>query len=182
MATNPNPKNAAVGERIRAGYIKAGYNRNQFSRFLDVNYTTVINWEKGKKVPSGENLQAIATALGTTVEWLMNGDETTPRRGVSPSPSPGYEAAAEGAWEEFLRTDANIVKLFSPDELEEIRGIRFRSGAPGSASFYRHIAMAKLDHRGGKDIAEALDADDITPEDDGHFSFKPAASRAQSRG
>jgi transcriptional regulator with XRE-family HTH domain len=149
-----------IGERIRVAYTRAGHNRSQFTRLVGVNYTTVIHWEKGTKTPSGDNLQAMATTLGTTVDWILNGDAKT---SASHSPQPGYQKAAESAWHEFLRTDANLVKLFSPQELAEIRDIRFRSGAPSSASFYRHIAMAKLDHRSGADIVEALDAEDVTP-------------------
>lgn len=158
-----------VGERIREAYLKAGYNRNRFARLIDVNYTTIYNWEKGVRLPSATSLEAIAAATGTSATSLLTGDPEAVSQSAHHSPQPGYLKAAEKAWSEFLKGNPTIVALFTQDELEEIKGIRFRAGAPASPSFYLHVAMAMLDHRSGRDLLEALDANDITPEPNGTF-------------
>src|SRR5687767_29721 len=159
------PSNAEnIGMCIRAGYLEAGYNRRTFPKKLGVDYKTVFNSEKGVKKPSAESLLAAAELLGKSLDDLLK--MPAPADGGRPkheSPKPGHEKAADRIWQEFLVTDARLVALFSPEELAEIRSIRFRSGAPSSPSFYRFIAQAKLEHRAGRDIVEALDAEDITP-------------------
>jgi transcriptional regulator with XRE-family HTH domain len=53
-----------TGQRIRDAYLRAGYNRSQFARALDVHYTTVIAWENSTQAPKDENIRLVADLLG----------------------------------------------------------------------------------------------------------------------
>lgn len=171
------PKYKEIGERIRRGYLELGYNRRQFCRAVEIDYTACINWEKGLKMPSGDSLLRISKVLHKTVDFIVSGGPEPVRN----SPMPGYMKIADQAFEEFLRVDASLAKQFSKEELAEIREIRFRAGAPSSPGFYRYIALAKLEHRRGVDLAQALDAEDVTPKHKAGESLTLSAAPRQTK-
>lgn len=95
------PKNDAplvgvtLGQRIRVAYMRAGLNRAQFARALDVAYTTVFSWDRNQKRPNVENLRRIAEFTGWTVEQLL---------GEKPPAEIQHRALMEQAVEEFLES------------------------------------------------------------------------------
>ncbi|MDY3869601.1 MAG: helix-turn-helix transcriptional regulator, partial [Pyramidobacter sp.] len=50
-------------------------NQSQLAELCGVHPVTVSNWERGQKQPEGNNLQALATALGVTTDYLMGREE-----------------------------------------------------------------------------------------------------------
>lgn len=72
---SPNPKALSIGKRIRGAYTKAGFNRSQFVREMDVAYMSAFRWEKGEAVPGGENLAKIAALTEVSVAWLLGEEE-----------------------------------------------------------------------------------------------------------
>ena len=63
LATMTPEKELNVGLRIRAAYLRRGYNRTTFAKALDIHYTTVDSWERGKQEPSRENVALAAEIL-----------------------------------------------------------------------------------------------------------------------
>ncbi len=49
---------------------KKGLNGVKLAEMLGVSHATVVNWEKGKKIPSVLNALDLAKALDTTVEQI----------------------------------------------------------------------------------------------------------------
>jgi DNA-binding XRE family transcriptional regulator len=82
----------AVGRRIRAAYVRAGYNRTSFAKVIDVHPTAIIAWEKGKPIKP-ENLEIVADMTGTTAQELMFGASSASRT---------QPAKHHKAWDDFL--------------------------------------------------------------------------------
>lgn len=82
----------SVGGRIKAAYVEAGMNRSQFARQLEVAYTTVYNWELGKKSPRSKSLQAIEALTGVSVSALLG----KPDMPVGPDAWPAFATSPQG--------------------------------------------------------------------------------------
>ncbi len=59
--------------RVRLAMIKKGHTRTEFARSIGSNRSTVWSWFNGKRLPSDEQLRAIAEALDVPLEWLLAG-------------------------------------------------------------------------------------------------------------
>ena len=70
-----------------------GLTRHQLADRLHIAYTTVYNWERGKKVPNLLMLKPLCEALGVEAEMFRRLDEPPP----SPVEQYLVPAAAEGA-------------------------------------------------------------------------------------
>lgn len=66
-----------IGDRIRKKRIEKGMTLEQLANFLDVGHQAVSKYEKGvvTNIPL-ERIEALAKALGTTTEYLINGNKT----------------------------------------------------------------------------------------------------------
>lgn len=62
--------------RLRS--IRGDLDQKEFARAIGVRQSAVSNYEKGR-IPKAPILQKIADYGGTTVEWLLKGDEETKR-------------------------------------------------------------------------------------------------------
>lgn len=111
-----------------------GMNRAQFARAMDVHYTTVNDWEKGKKTPNPENLQLAADIGRTTVEWLMTGE--------GPTPVSGVRRKTYAAFAEFLKNSPSI-KNASPDHLEILGARVYPDGHEPTTQTYE-MALLEL--------------------------------------
>lgn len=77
---------AAVGLRMYAARMAKGVKQKVFAKDLGLpDARTLWRWEYGHQLPDTETFALIAAALGTTVEWLLNGGEGGP----VPDPAPG---------------------------------------------------------------------------------------------
>lgn len=65
----------AVGNRIRAARARAGLTQPEMSVLLGMSFSVVAHWETGRSLPKLGTLEKVANILGTSVEWLMTGDE-----------------------------------------------------------------------------------------------------------
>lgn len=73
------PKNAALGTRIKDVRTNLNYTQNQFAKKLSVNRRTVSRWENGFHTPKSDQLHRIAKLAGKGIIWLMyNEDYSTP--------------------------------------------------------------------------------------------------------
>jgi transcriptional regulator with XRE-family HTH domain len=102
MSAKPEP--ATIGQRIRAAYLRRGYNRTSFSKAIDVHYTNVAAWERGDQQPSRANVSLSAEILGVPEAELY-----------------GYTAPTREypAFEEWLRTSEGE---YAPEDLRTIMG------------------------------------------------------------
>lgn len=115
------------GERLRAAYLARGFNRSQFTRALDVAYTTVLAWERDKSTPTQENLEAASVVLGVPSSVL---------RGE-------HDAMTEAdyiEWGRFLETDDG--KGMADSERVALGSMRFAPTDPPSVDRYRAILVA----------------------------------------
>lgn len=48
------------------------------ARAADVSNMTLSDWKRGKTTPKTDTMQKIANYLGTTVEYLLTGEEKSP--------------------------------------------------------------------------------------------------------
>ncbi len=66
-----------VGKRIEELRKKAGFTLKDFGNELGVQVSYAHEIEKKIGCPSGKNLRKIADALGTTVEYLLAGEDVS---------------------------------------------------------------------------------------------------------
>lgn len=66
-----------VRKRLKAIRENLGLNQSQFADKLKISQAAISQFEDGKRVPSIETLDKIATALGMTVASLLTGEDTT---------------------------------------------------------------------------------------------------------
>lgn len=117
-----------VGERIRAAYIAAGYNRHTFALAMGSAYTTVNAWEKQDTAPSDDLLRRASELTGVPPSVLRG--ETAP-----------VDEAQYEAWRAFLETEKG--RSMSDGERFALSTMRFDASAksPERASVERYIAL-----------------------------------------
>ena len=64
----------AVGDQIRRARKKAGLKQSELAEKLGVAVITIGQYERNQRQPRYDQLQRIAAALGTTVNWLLPPD------------------------------------------------------------------------------------------------------------
>lgn len=64
-----------IGERIAHKREEAGLNQSELGRRLGLSAQAVQKWESGKSTPRNAKLSDIAAILGTTISYLIQGDE-----------------------------------------------------------------------------------------------------------
>lgn len=117
-----------VGERIRAAYIAAGFNRHTFAQAMGTAYTTINAWEKQDAAP-GDDLLRKASELTKVPPSVLRGE-------AAPVDEAQYEA-----WRAFLETDAG--RSMSDGERFALSTMRFDSKgkSPERASIERYTAI-----------------------------------------
>lgn len=63
-----------LAEKIIYCRKKSGLSQDALAEKLNVSRQAVSKWETGESVPETKNLLALASALGTTVDWLLSPD------------------------------------------------------------------------------------------------------------
>lgn len=119
---------ATVGDRIRNAYMRAGLNRSQLQRAMDVSYTTIIAWEKNTKDIRGSNLQRLSDVTGFSVDAILGRSQV--------EQPPAYPAL-----EEFLRSKKGAP--YTDDELARLRAYRSSTGVPTTTTFYQYLAAIR---------------------------------------
>lgn len=74
------------GERIYNLRKKSGLSQEEFADKLGVSRQAVSKWETGQSVPDSEKAAAIGAFFGVSLDWLINGTETT-ARATEPAPA-----------------------------------------------------------------------------------------------
>ncbi|MEZ2829064.1 S24 family peptidase [Serratia liquefaciens] len=64
-----------MNDRIRSRRKELKLTQDTLAKRIGVNRVTVTGWESGDYKPGGENLQALATALSCTPNWLLDGGD-----------------------------------------------------------------------------------------------------------
>jgi transcriptional regulator with XRE-family HTH domain len=77
VSMSATPKPATIGQRIRAAYLRRGYNRTSFSKAIDVHYTNIAAWERGDQQPSRANVSLAAEILNIPEAELYGYTEPT---------------------------------------------------------------------------------------------------------
>ncbi|MFK5947792.1 MAG: helix-turn-helix transcriptional regulator [Methylococcales bacterium] len=62
-----------IGKRIKT--IRGDKNQEEFAALLGVKRGAISNYEKGRRLPNNEVLEAIGNIGNTTVSWILNGGE-----------------------------------------------------------------------------------------------------------
>lgn len=142
LAGTPLPAKKTLGERVRAAYVRAGYNRSEMARLLDRSLPTIKSWElAGTGDPEGvqdikqSDLRAIADLCGVTVEWLATGRmESRVVPDHEPNEPPYW------TWREFLREEGDRL---SDDERRELAQHRRREGIPSVAYYKAQLGLLR---------------------------------------
>ena len=64
----------SYGESIKIARIKAGLTQQRLADMIGVDRSTICNYEKEKRVPSGKELINLANALNVSIDYLFNQD------------------------------------------------------------------------------------------------------------
>lgn len=64
-----------VGGRIRQLRVAFGWTQSELARRIGVTENAVTQYETGRAMPKPVNLQRVAEAFETSVEWLMTGGD-----------------------------------------------------------------------------------------------------------
>jgi transcriptional regulator with XRE-family HTH domain len=74
IAVRRPPTPDTVGTRIRALRLARGLTQDQLATSLDVSRSAVAQWETDRAGQLRGNIMRIAASLGTTVEFLLQGE------------------------------------------------------------------------------------------------------------
>ena len=108
-----------VGARIAALRKEKGLTQAELAERLCVSYQAVSNWERGESMPDIFKLPALANALGTTADALLNDREEEAPASVAAPLAQGIPQTPQRAFEPKPAKDAARAKIkFS--QLEEV--------------------------------------------------------------
>src|SRR5262245_3628852 len=82
-----------IKDRIKTAMRRAGLTQSELAKRIGLSQAAVSGWVKGKKMPTTENIKAMAKALDATPQWLAYGE--------GPGPKPDVAAARE-AYQDLL--------------------------------------------------------------------------------
>ncbi|CDH01165.1 LexA family protein [Xenorhabdus bovienii] len=63
-----------IGERIRLRRKELKLTQRELGRFVGVSHVAISQWEKEDTEPKGDNLLALASALGCSAEYVLKGE------------------------------------------------------------------------------------------------------------
>lgn len=63
-------------ERLKSLRKQRGVSQAELAKMIEVHFTQVSRYERGETKPNSEAITKMATALNTTVDYLMNGTTT----------------------------------------------------------------------------------------------------------
>lgn len=80
-------KEVTLGDRIKTAYLEAGLNRAEFCRKAGLDYSTVMAWEAGDRLPRMSSLLKVVGVTGVSLQWLTTGEGSLKNLN-EPSPEP----------------------------------------------------------------------------------------------
>lgn len=99
-------------DRIFGLLDKMPIEQQEFAKLVGVSDDTASNWRRRKSASYSKYLSKIAEALGTTVEYLLTGDEKKP----APTPKNGDELDRDTIMAAFMGGDMDM----SPEERDAL--------------------------------------------------------------
>lgn len=64
-----------IGERVKELRVQRGLTQQQLADKVNLTYVQIGRYERGGTMPGGDALKKLADVLGTTTDFLMNGDQ-----------------------------------------------------------------------------------------------------------
>jgi len=95
-----------LASRIRTARLAQGLTQDQLARTVGVTRSAVAQWETGRAGQVGSNLARIARALGTSVAYLLSGEQDA---GGAPLPLRGDEMALLRAYRDCTPEDRALL-------------------------------------------------------------------------
>lgn len=133
---------ATMGQRIQAARLRAGLNKTQFGKLVDVSAPTIDAWEADKKEIRLSNLERVAEVTGFSVEELRGAEARVVRDDETPA-----------ALLEFAEQRKAQGRPISDERLATLSGYRWKGGAPTAQTFA--FFDAALDSMLPEDVARA---------------------------
>lgn len=99
-------------DRIFGLLDKMPIEQQEFAKLVGVSDDTASNWRRRKSASYSKYLSKIAEALGTTVEYLLTGNEKKP----APAPKNGDELDRDAIMAAFIGGDMDM----SPEERDAL--------------------------------------------------------------
>lgn len=75
-----------LADRIAKARNHAGLSQAELAEKLPAARNTLSRWERGDMQPSQRSLEAISRATGVSLDWLLQGDPTSPSEAPSALP------------------------------------------------------------------------------------------------
>ncbi|WP_338510117.1 LexA family protein [Erwinia aphidicola] len=118
-------KKTTVGERIRARRKELRLTQKDLAAKVGVSHVSISQWEKDETSPRGDNLLALAKAMGVTAHYISTGEEAASN--VSPSTMgtkriPILSYVQAGLWTESLEIrgyDGSMSYLLTDDDYSD---------------------------------------------------------------
>jgi transcriptional regulator with XRE-family HTH domain len=101
-----DPHATELALRIRTARLAQGLTQDQLARTVGVTRSAVAQWETGRAGQVGSNLARIARALGTSVAYLLSGEQDA---GGTPLPLRGDEMALLRAYRDCTPEDRALL-------------------------------------------------------------------------
>lgn len=74
-----DPRAMSIGMRIRDQRLKMAFTQAELGGMVGVSDNAITQYETGRSVPRPKRLEGLAMALGTSVTWLLTGDDPAER-------------------------------------------------------------------------------------------------------
>lgn len=100
--------------------LQAGLSQKFVAKTLKVASPSVSNWESGKTMPTPENLSALASLYGVSVDYLLGRDEPdTPAEAVPFNPRTDYAKTHGPETQEIINMILDKMEGMTEPEKEE---------------------------------------------------------------
>ncbi len=106
-----------IGSRIKYCRNLLNLTQKQFAEKLNIHRSVISMWEKESRIPDVKNCNKIAQLASVEINWLINGEGTTPIINYS-----GIQTDKIG--NKATQTDKEFLVNLSPEEKEIINLIR----------------------------------------------------------
>jgi phage repressor protein C with HTH and peptisase S24 domain len=115
-----------IGKRIARARDALGFTQERLAEMVGVGQSTVADWETGKTTPRHKTLEKVVTALNTSMNYILLGQELGPVGGVDPNAK--ASTSVSGAL-----TDAPATAVLHGEEFRAIPVYDIRAAAGAGA-------------------------------------------------
>lgn len=106
---------ASISQRLKDARIKSGMTQDEAAEKMGIHKNSLINYEKGRRVPNARMIATFAEIYGVDSDWLIQ-SENGPMPGISNAFLDKYEMLSDNQ----KRIIADLVEEFSKNSSESL--------------------------------------------------------------